>query len=39
MCHDGCMKKVKTVHPKTPVRQNSVGTETGLFAPHAESSV
>ena len=38
MCNDGCMKKVKTVHPKTPVRQNSVGTETGLSAPPVESS-
>jgi hypothetical protein len=38
MCNDGCMKKVKTVHPKTQVRQNSVGTETGLSAPPADSS-
>ena len=38
MCNDGCMKKVKTVHPTTAVRQNSVGTETDFSAPPAESS-
>ena len=38
MCNDGCMKNVKTVRLKTPVRQNRVGTETGLSALAAESS-